>query len=245
MEDRSLFDIEAPKALREVRYGDVDDQVMDVVGHVPKGARPIALLHGGFWRPAFDRAHLRPLTVALADKTAVYNVEYRRVPGEPMWQFDDVCAALARITELEGRSPVVIGHSAGGHLALLAAIHRPDLVHACIAVAPVSDLGAAEARGDGNGAVAEFLGGSAADHIMLDPARLPRPTVPWVVLHGDDDIRVPVDMSHAYHDAVVTHEVGHFEWMDPRTDAAAHMIERAWGWADAPERESAQANVSR
>ena len=231
MEDRSVFDLPSPEGLSQLAYGQDVDQVMDVVGDARPGVGPIALLHGGFWRPAFDRQHLRPLAVALSERAPTFNIEYRRIPGEPALQFDDICLALELIHERQGAAPVVIGHSAGGHLALLAAIHRPDLVRGCVAIAPISDLRAAEANDDGKGAVSEFLGASAEDHPNLDPASLGHPTVPWVILHGVTDIQVPIDMSHGYGGEVIAHDVGHFEWIDPRHPSSQLMMQRVWDWA--------------
>lgn len=233
MEDRSVFDLVAPHAIPQAHYGDGPDHVMDVLGEHRVSAHPVALLHGGYWRPEFDRTYLRPLAVRLADHVPVYNVEYRRVPGHPGWQFEDVCSALAHISSL-GTPPVVLGHSAGGHLALLAAIHRPELLRACLAVAPITDLRATEASDADEGAVAAFLGSPAVDHPELDPARLPRPEIDYLVVHGTRDIRVPVEMSHNYGDTT-TQDVGHFEWVDPRTPACAHVIDQALTWA-VPER---------
>ncbi|MBM3669043.1 MAG: hypothetical protein FJW97_03380 [Actinobacteria bacterium] len=150
-------------------------------------------------------------------------------PGHPTWQFDDVCSALAHIGTL-GNPPVVLGHCAGGHLALLAAIHRPELMRACLAIAPITDLRAAEIADADDGAVPAFLGSPAADHPDLDPARLPRPDIDFVVMHGARDIRVPVTMSHDYGETT-TQDVGHFEWVDPRTNACALIINQALTWA--------------
>jgi acetyl esterase/lipase len=230
MEDRSVFDLVASHAVQSVQYGDHPDHVMDVTGQDHRSGHPVALLHGGYWRPEFDRTYLRPLAASLAHHVTVYNVEYRRVPGHPAWQFDDVCSALAHICSL-GSPPVVVGHSAGGHLALLSAIHRPELVYACLAIAPITDLCAAEASDADGGAVAAFLGSPALDHPELDPARLPRPEVDYLIVHGTRDIRVPVEMSHDYGDTT-TQDVGHFEWVDPRTPACALVIDQVRKWAE-------------
>lgn len=114
--------------------------------------------------------------------------------------------------------------------ALRAAIHRPDVVRACLAIAPITDLRAAEASNADEGAVHDFLGGQAEAFADLDPARLPRPEVDYLVMHGSLDRRVPVSMSHDYGETT-TQEVGHFEWVDPRTPACASVIDQALRWA--------------
>lgn len=89
------------------------------------------LLHGGFWRPEYDRAHTGPLANALAAAGHLVAIpEYRR-SGWPD-TFDDVAAALDLLAgplphPVTGHTTLV-GHSAGGHLALWAAGRRrlPD-----------------------------------------------------------------------------------------------------------------------
>lgn len=64
------------------RYGDDPDQVVDFYRPAAGSARPaplVALLHGGAWRAAYDRAHVSPLAAHLAARgLAVASVEYRR-----------------------------------------------------------------------------------------------------------------------------------------------------------------------
>ncbi len=63
-----------------VRYADHDDAVIDL--HLPDEAadRLVVLLHGGFWKPEWDRRHTRPMARALADAgCTVATPEYRRV----------------------------------------------------------------------------------------------------------------------------------------------------------------------
>ena len=230
MEDRSVFDLISEDPSESEHYGGLPDQILDVIGAHHPAAHPIAVIHGGYWRPHFDRTYLRPLVSRLGMHVTTYNIEYRRVPGQPQWQFDDVCAALEYIAARQS-APVVIGHSAGGHLALLAAIHRPELMRACLAIAPVTDLRAAESSGADDHAVAAFLGGLAEDYPHLDPARLARPCIDYIGMHGSRDIRVPITMSQDYGDTTIQ-DVGHFEWVDPRTPACASVIDRALLWAE-------------
>ena len=93
------------------------------------------IIHGGFWQAEWDRMHARPMAAALADAGyLVGSVEYRRIgsPGGGGWPgtFDDVAAAIDELPEmitavapdpLHLQGVVLVGHSAGGHLALWAA----------------------------------------------------------------------------------------------------------------------------
>ena len=186
----------------------------------------ILLLHGGFWRPEYDCSHVRPLATALAASGyAVVNAEYRRRPGAPDESVKDVVAALSgslRLVDyaLHNGKVLLVGHSAGGHLALLAAHHSPALLAGVLALAPVADLAAAAALGLDNGAVSAFLGERSRDE--FDPARLPAPTlpVPVRVVHGSADARVPREVAAAYthSDFLSLPGVGHFELVDPENE---------------------------
>ena len=59
-------------------------QVADALMEILEARGVVVVIHGGFWRPAYDRAHLRPLATALREEgRTVVSVEYRRVPGDP------------------------------------------------------------------------------------------------------------------------------------------------------------------
>ncbi|HMK85219.1 MAG TPA: alpha/beta hydrolase, partial [Steroidobacteraceae bacterium] len=123
-EDRSVLSRAARAPDSTLTYGADADQVADLwAGPSADQARPLVLLiHGGFWRPAFDRSHLSPMAEALAAiGWTVASVEYRRRPGKPDLTVADVRRAVevlpAKIAGHSGRA-LVVGHSAGGHLVL-------------------------------------------------------------------------------------------------------------------------------
>jgi pimeloyl-ACP methyl ester carboxylesterase len=201
-----------------VRYGEHGDQVAERRGG---GARAVVLVHGGFWRPAFDRSTTRAIAVDLALRGwTTWNLEYRRAGLEPM--LADVRAAL----ELIGPA-TAIGHSAGGHLVLWAAAE--GLVERAVSLAGVTDLARAAREWIGQGAAVELAGPNPPAH--ADPTRrLPLP-VPAVLVHGTEDDRVPVDYSRGFAAAsgaelIELQGVGHFEPIDPRSDAWALVLER-------------------
>lgn len=231
-EERSVLSRRSSAPDVVLAYGPADGQVADV-RFAPGSAvaRPVlVLVHGGFWRPQFDRAHLRPMTeaLAMAGWTTV-TPEYRRVPGRPDLAVEDVRAAVRAVggwPEPAGRSVLLAGHSAGGHLALHAAAtlepeRAPDGV---LALAPVADLRRAQAlRLDGD-AVPAFLGQDAATRPDLDPARLPTPVGRVRIVHGTGDHVVPVEVSEAYvrrhpGTALTPVDCGHFALIDPRSHA--------------------------
>jgi acetyl esterase/lipase len=235
-EDRSVLTRQASAPHAVLAYGSDEEQVADVRFAADTVEGPLlVVVHGGFWRPGFDRAHVRPMTQALAAAGwTTVTPEYRRVPGRPDLAVGDVHAAVRAVAEwpeFAGQRVVLVGHSAGGHLALQAAAtlvppHEPAGV---LALAPVADLRRAEAlRLDGD-AVPAFLGEDAAARPDLDPARLPTPVGPVRIVHGTGDGIVPVELSESYvrhHPGAVLTSVacGHFALIDPRNAAWLRVL---------------------
>jgi acetyl esterase/lipase len=127
--------IALPRSLpiHEVRYGEAENQAIDVFLPSVEGPHPVAvLIHGGCWSATTaDRRQLRHLGTDLARRgVAVWSVGYRRA-DEPGGGFPgtylDVGTALDRLRDeaprfrLDLGRAVLVGHSAGGHLALWAA----------------------------------------------------------------------------------------------------------------------------
>jgi acetyl esterase/lipase len=243
---------ELPDAV--VRYGAHDDALVDV--HLPApelGSSPprrplVVLLHGGFWRSRFDQTHTRPMAEALvAAGFVVATPEYRRVGGAGAlaggWPttFEDVTAAMTALPGLlqglgvETATTTVVGHSAGGHLALLLAAtgQRLDRV---VAIAPVCDLRAAAQERLSDGAVQDFLGGEPQEvpqaYAAADPmTRLTgRPGCELLVVHGSDDDVVPVEHSRglaARHPEIRLVELpgaDHYAPIDPLSDAWPEVL---------------------
>lgn len=133
-----LAQAEPAPAVVEVRYG--ADALRRGELRLPPGPGPFpvaVVIHGGCWLAKMDSLKG---TSALADALtqrglATWNVEYRRLgnsgggwPGT----FEDVAAAVDHLRMLAANHPldlsrvIVVGHSAGAHLALWAA-SRPRL----------------------------------------------------------------------------------------------------------------------
>ncbi|MCZ7415351.1 MULTISPECIES: alpha/beta hydrolase [unclassified Streptomyces] len=197
-EERDLLGLAPVAPDASERYGGHPSQVVDLYG--PRTGPRVTVLHGGFWRERYDRGHLTPFAAALARHGfAVELVEYRRVGGDGGWpaSVEDVEAALEY---LGGPPAALVGHSAGGHLALCAAARREHAADRVLAVAAVADLARAHDLGLSAGAVAELLGGQPNVRRLLeeaDPMRL-LPRVPVELLHGTEDAEVPVELSRRY-----------------------------------------------
>ncbi len=240
-----------------LRYGAAIDQVGDLrLPLAPADRVPLViLLHGGFWREAYRRDVMAPLAVDLARRgVATWNVEYRRVGGSgggcPR-TFDDVAAAFdfgARLWErhpLEPRAPVVLGHSAGGHLALWCAARQrlppgspgappAAMPRLAVAIGAVAHLADARRRGLGSGAVDAFVP-RAADDAWTDPATLLPLGVTQLVVHGTEDESVPFELAASYVEAarragdrvdwLPLAGVSHMPPIDPASDAWLRIVE--------------------
>ena len=219
-----------------LRYGNEDNQFVDFRRAVQGAGHPLIVnIHGGFWRVRFDLRHAEPLCEALsAAGFATANIEYRRV-GEPGggWPgtFDDVKLAVAFAREhaaqygADSSRTVVLGHSAGGHLALWVAAEIRDLA-AVIGLAPVASLHQTLS----DNAVAGLMGGGPAEvperYAYADPAR--QSPVPRVIIHGTADDIVPISLSRDYTAPARLVEVpgaDHFAVIDPE-HAAWHIVLR-------------------
>lgn len=198
-------------------YGEHPRQVADL--HIPRGPGPhpvVVVLHGGYWQPPYTRLIMRPLCLDLVRRGyAAYNVEYRRLGrdggGWPQ-TFHDVAAAvdhLARLdgTELDVERVSMLGHSAGGQLALWAAGRAwlpPGAVGGAPAVTPVGVVAlAAVSDLERAGTPArELLGGGPTAvpgrWAQADPMRRLPLEVPVGLVHGVDDETVSVERSREY-----------------------------------------------
>ena len=234
------------RAPRAYRYGTDPEHEADLL--TPDGDGPhrvVVLLHGGFWRTRFTRSMMAALAVDLADRGwASWNVEYRRVGngGGVPETLDDVRAGIEALSSIEApldrEQLLLIGHSAGGQLALCAAALPP--VAAVVSLAGVCDLVAAARERIGEGAALEFTGGTPeerpAAYAVADPTLLLPAAVELLLVHGDADDRVPIEQSRGYARAarragdrcelLELAGVDHFSVIDPRTQAWAAVAER-------------------
>jgi acetyl esterase/lipase len=165
------------------RYGGDADQVADL--YLPEGDGPFpvaVLIHGGFWRARFGRDLMHGACLDLQRHgIAAWNVEYRRLGTGGGWpaSFEDVRTAASALATLdEGRIDLgrvaLVGHSAGGHLALLAGAGGRCGgvgIAGVLGLAAVSDLELADRLGLGSGAVRERSAATSPRSRRPRPAR--------------------------------------------------------------------------
>lgn len=247
--------------MQTFQYGKSEDQVGDL--YLPPGGstRPVVcLLHGGFWRMPYGREEMAAVAADLAKRGyAVWNIEYRRVGGfGGGWPgtLEDVAAAIDHLALLPDKQSAldlsrvaVVGHSAGGHLALCAGAAanaapgrcRPSRVIpvAVGGLAAVTDLHEAFALGCGAGAVAALLGGTPDEfphrYESASPLRLLPLGVRQLLLHGTEDDAVPIELARNYAhaarragdkvDYIELPGVGHMDYLDPSSQAHFALCE--------------------
>ena len=204
-----------------IKYGDNPDQILEFYGESNQQRPTLLLIHGGYWRNLFDREHMRPLAVALAQQGyTVVLPEFRRVAGEPETTLRDLAFA---ISTLEDSKLTLIGYSSGGHLAILLADKFVN-VKKVIGLAPVTDMVESQRLELGRGAVLEWLGCDAEQRPELDPMVRPPIKAETIFIHGDQDERVPLELSQKYQSEMKKHAkhvalevlpgVSHFQMMD-------------------------------
>jgi dipeptidyl aminopeptidase/acylaminoacyl peptidase len=239
---REILSLPAPPYDHKIAYG--DDPFQFGYLRLPKssGPHPVAIvIHGGFWRAAFDIEHSGHMCAALTQAgLATWSLEYRRIgnagggwPGtcEDILRGASHLLALAVDYPLNAARAVIVGHSAGGHLALWLAAQKKPRLRGAVSLAGVADLRRAWELKLSNTVVADFIGGSPADlasaYKQASPIECVPLGTPTRLVHGDIDDIVPIEISlrfaRAATDAgddsklITLHGTDHFAVIDPRT----------------------------
>jgi acetyl esterase/lipase len=234
--NRDITTLPPVPASERIRYGKDPSQFFDLFRPDGPSRGSAMMIHGGFWRARYDLQHASHLCAALAHQgITVASLEYRRV-GEPGggWPgtYEDMLAGFDSVLKLLGEPLAVLGHSAGGHLALrLSADRKPAGI---IALAPVADLIQAYELNLSDGAVVEFLGDTpenAPDRYRDADAKTHASSVRRFLIHGEKDDVVPISLSFSYLEArsadrpdVVLAKLSladHFDLIDPETTSGA------------------------
>lgn len=256
----SPFDLEAlPSRAPDQRaaYGDDSSQYGELRIPAGSGPHPVAvLIHGGCFKAGYATARdLSSMADALKERgIASWNIEYRRVGqpggGWPGTYLDvgravDHLRTLARSNTLDLSRVVLVGHSAGGHLAMWAAARArvpknssllmadPLPVRGVLNLAGPVDLTANISGYEGlcrDTVITTLLGGTPANvperYAHASPIKLLPFGIPQVLIIGEHEDFVPRPVVEAYAKAavaagdslrlIVIPRVGHFEIASPR-----------------------------
>jgi len=239
-----------------IAYGKDENQFGDL--RVPSGAglHPVVILiHGGCWKADFATLRdLAPMADALkTEGIATWNIEYRRLSqsgsGWPGTYLDvsksvDYLRSIATDKKLDLSRVVVVGHSAGGHLAMWAAsrlrlssgsalyVKDPLPIRGVIDLAGTADMEAFiqfEQHGCNGAVVEEMLGGKPVDvperYAQVSAIKMLPLRIPQVLIWGRDDDIAPISLGEKYTLAakqagdpvrlVSIPDVGHFEIASP------------------------------
>jgi acetyl esterase/lipase len=243
-----------------LQYGTAASQAVDLfLPTTGNGPHPVTILiHGGCWSVTTDgRQQLRHIGAELATQgIAVWSIGYRRANedgGGYPGTFQDVALAIDRLRSdaaqyhLDLMRTVLVGHSAGGHLALWVAardrlppaspLHRaePFMPGAVISLAGVGDLEAFARFVPvlcGPGVIDRLVPAAspAGAYAEISPAALPPPNMRVVMISGILDRLVPPYVAHDYARAMRRKQepviqlvdipgAGHFDLVTPGTSA--------------------------
>ena len=220
----------AAEIRRDVVYGEADGQKLLLDVSVPDGKGPfpvVILVHGGGWSSGDKAGAEKPgsgadITPWFAPLTeagfAWVSINYRLAPAN-RWPacLDDTRTAVKWVklhaAEFSGDPErlALMGHSAGGHLALMAAAPGedggPSLVQAVVGCAPVSDLVSDTVRRGGPSRSLQDLFTLPAEatpeayerlRTVSPITRLAAGYPPTLLLHGELDKTVPLAQSSAF-----------------------------------------------
>jgi acetyl esterase/lipase len=202
-----------PAASHRHRYGDDPQQYADLFLPSRTPLATVVLIHGGYWQAGYGADLMTPLARSFRDLgCASWNVEYRRVGtggGFPQ-TFEDVAHAIDALSANLARRVVVVGHSAGGHLAGWAAGRTARTpggrarvpLAGVISLSGLLDLTAAAVSPESAGSVQSLMGGPPEEqrgrYALADPALLVPASCPVTAAQAEDEHVIPTDQASRY-----------------------------------------------
>lgn len=124
-----------------IDHGDDPRQFVQVTGSPAPGTVLPVFIHGGYWRALEAERHrfLMPTLAGIAGAAA--NLEYRLLPHVTLAEIiADTLAGLNALIERYEVRLLIVGHSAGGHLAVTAAQALVDNVVGAVGISGLYDL---------------------------------------------------------------------------------------------------------
>ena len=225
---RDYLALSGPAPSRHVAYGAAPSQFAELFQPAGDGPFPVAvIIHGGCWAKEFGGiTQMRNMAGDLSRQgIAVWNVEYRRYDEEGggyPGMYHDVATAMDRLRALAPEHKlnlsriVLVGHSAGGHLAQWAGsrarlprssplyVADPLQVPTVISLGGLADLRneAALIQSSCDRGTAQLAGVASAERpdVFADtsPAEMLPSGVRTVLIHGELDTIAPLRAGEDY-----------------------------------------------
>ncbi len=245
---------EYPSADFRISYGEDPLQFGDL--RLPKSGklRPVAIIiHGGCYLSQFDIKHVGKFAQKITEMgIATWTLEYRRIGDEGGgWPgtFQDIVNgsnhlySIAKKHSLDLNNVIVIGHSAGGHLALwlgsseakdpdnLLNVRNLVKLKGILALAASTDLQRRFDDGDCDNVIGKLIGGKPSDvperYRLTSPIEMSVIKVPQILVVGANDTKARIEENDEYFNArknttddielIKANGSAHFELIDPNS----------------------------
>lgn len=209
----------APRVFQNIVYSHAGDANLSMDGELPtqgEGPYPaVILVHGGGWIRGDRTTTVQPLFQPLRDAGfAWFSISYRLAADyvEIGSAMHDVLAAghflrdHATEYNIDPNRIAVMGESAGGHLATMAALEEPKLFSAVVAFySPTNLIELAQTSSFVPEQIRDVLKNSALGPLLrmhlksLSPVDKVRPDAPpFLLIHGTSDVVVPEEQSKEF-----------------------------------------------
>jgi len=256
-----LGTLKAPSPDARIEYGPEELQFGYL--RLPAGSGPhpvVVIIHGGCWLSQYDLEHIGAAAEALTHEGfATWTIEYRRIGNDGGgWPgtFLDVSSGTDHLRQIASRYAldlgrvVVMGHSAGGHLALWVAgrprveasspIHtqNPLPIRGVLALGSVPELEMAYEAQSCNSAMSQLVGGAPEmypeRYAAASPANLFPLGLPQILISGKLDVNwFPFGEAYAAKAQkagedvrfVIAPDSGHFEVIVPTSSTWPLVVE--------------------
>ncbi|WP_443936771.1 alpha/beta hydrolase fold domain-containing protein [Pedobacter sp. MW01-1-1] len=206
---------------KDIVYTRIDNWEGKLDVYLPKGktnSTLVVYIHGGGWVQGSKDAEYEKIKVFIENGYAVANIEYRLAKQAPApAAIEDFHCAMAYLLKnaknlgFNKKKVILMGGSAGGHLALLEGLqsYKPVYTGGCntknfVPAAIISKYGPTdlltwEPAIKAGGASAAWLGERVSDTAFIQSlsptAYLNGPKIPVLFIHGDEDKTVPISQS--------------------------------------------------
>ncbi|WP_113907623.1 alpha/beta hydrolase [Aliidiomarina celeris] len=237
---QAVLERSAINADQVLRYGNAEPQFIELFLPKKHTEMPplVVYIHGGCWLNSFGVDHARGLADGLRKEgVAVAAIEYRRLDdqggGWPNTLLD-IEQAITQLTAMPNApfrttDITLIGHSAGGHLALLASQPKREhgaSIRGVIGLAAITDIRQYAAGESGcQQAAARFIATAPEQEHVMNPVHQPRHSNITLLWGTADPIvgRDQQELAQASH--VIIENAGHFDVIHPGTPAFRHVVQ--------------------